>query len=549
MNATLRTLSLLVAAILTMSLAIKPPATSAQVIGSLQSTMQIQQYSSSIYDGLENYPGILGPVQTPSGKFRFIAVDNNNSYELVTLGANGGILATSTLPDFSTYQLAVDSRGAIYIGIMTFDDHGGPTNFRLQGYSEAHSKTLDIETNPLSAIAIDSHDIIHLSTNTDAGTIIEKRDLDGTLLGKSQPLSYRGSASVISALSVTPSDTLLATVIQPNTNNPASVLELDTNGTLLRTIVSAIPGQPAYSLSVDKAGSFYLPTILGNDDSDVCAGMHVELHKYDKSGEHIGKIDTSAEKSDGPVCPLYGAGTANAANAFVSQDGDLFIATGDFGGTGLTPTRIAKYSYPNTLAVFAPNHKTTAATLRMPRGAEITKATNNTPEDIAAPRDNNNTYPLGLVNFTAKVKDAQPVQVELLFDTDLQPSQVTPRKYHSNEKTYSDVPGAVVTQSELDGKPALKLSYSINDGGELDEDGVVNGTIVDPVGLAVAEDATASSSATVRAPNTGYAKHSGSNIAIWSLFGGAGIFLSIYLARRPVLSQKHIATSRRNSRR
>ena len=46
----------------------------------------------------------------------------------------------------------------------------------------------------------------------------------------------------------------------------------------------------------------------------------------------------------------------------------------------------------------------------------------------------------------------------------------------------------------IDGQSVLKATYSITDGGALDQDGLADGTITDPVGLATVA---------VNAPNTG----------------------------------------------
>ncbi|MFO0955233.1 MAG: choice-of-anchor U domain-containing protein [Candidatus Saccharibacteria bacterium] len=112
--------------------------------------------------------------------------------------------------------------------------------------------------------------------------------------------------------------------------------------------------------------------------------------------------------------------------------------------------------------------------------------------------DTGQMYPLGLVNFTMTAPTGSTQVVNLTFETDLLPNQVTARKYHSSVQTFSDIPGAVITETTLNGHHALKLTYSITDGGSLDDDGAENGIIVDPVGLAT----TASSTGTGLA-NTG----------------------------------------------
>lgn len=72
------------------------------------------------------------------------------------------------------------------------------------------------------------------------------------------------------------------------------------------------------------------------------------------------------------------------------------------------------------------------------------------------------------------------------------PGQVVVRKYDPDAKTYSTIPGVTITSTTLGGKPALQISYTIEDNGPLDKNPTI-GEITDPIGLAVAPGA----------PNTG----------------------------------------------
>lgn len=72
--------------------------------------------------------------------------------------------------------------------------------------------------------------------------------------------------------------------------------------------------------------------------------------------------------------------------------------------------------------------------------------------------------------------------------------QDTPRKYNENTKTFSTIQNATITRVTYNNKSMIRLTYDITDGGNLDQDNVANGTIVDPIGLA---------QASVGVPNTG----------------------------------------------
>ena len=147
----------------------------------------------------------------------------------------------------------------------------------------------------------------------------------------------------------------------------------------------------------------------------------------------------------------------------------------------------------------SPSTTTTGQSLTVttPTGTNITSLTST----ASSNNDTGYTYPLGLINFTFTTDSIQN-QVSLIFQTTLTPSQVIARKYNPNTKTYMNIPGASITQSTLNGNAALNLTYTIADGGPLDEDGSVNGVIVDPVGLAeVVPTATSHQQALPAPPN------------------------------------------------
>lgn len=468
------------------------PSSHALVAGQLHSTAQLQKYSGSIRSGLEDFTALLSPIQTPSGNLRFIAMKNDDSYHLVTLSLQGNLLKSTPISsDVSTYQLAVDSHGAVYIGFVT----NGISH--LLRYNQDHVVTLDITT-PVGTVAVDTHDTIYTTASDQGYTVIKRFSQNGDLISTSSPLQLNGENPIVSSLNIASNGNILATV---STEEENAIVELNNNGSIVRVLVDTLPNNPLYSLSVDGIGNLYIALLKDNPTGpEQCGNMDIEVHKYNKDGTHIGILDTSSEVSDGPVCALYGAGAANTTiPVTTTQSGDLFIGSGDYSGATID-ARIVKYSYPNTTATFTKNSHTAEAKLTLDDSAELVEATTNTLTDIGAPVDANYHYPLGMIHFRAKVSTANSVAVELLFVTELSPDEVKPRKYHTLTEQYGDVPSATVTQSELNGKPALKLSYSITDNGELDED-KTPGVIVDPIGLAVITTDNA-----IGAPNTGYAR-------------------------------------------
>ncbi len=100
-------------------------------------------------------------------------------------------------------------------------------------------------------------------------------------------------------------------------------------------------------------------------------------------------------------------------------------------------------------------------------------------------QDADKNYPLGLQDFCLEVPDSNTQDVTLTYETDLTPSDVKARKYNSATQRYTDIAEAAITEANIGGVHVLVLKYQVTDGGSLDDDGQVNGTIHDPVGLAV----------------------------------------------------------------
>jgi streptogramin lyase len=106
------------------------------------------------------------------------------------------------------------------------------------------------------------------------------------------------------------------------------------------------------------------------------------------------------------------------------------------------------------------------------------------PESTLSAQDSTYSYPKGLIKYIIEcLTPGTTTNVTLYFSNQTDSPNLKVRKYKNG--TYSDLPGATKTQITLGGLPTVKVTYDITDGGELDEDGLANGEIVDPVGLAL----------------------------------------------------------------
>jgi hypothetical protein len=115
-------------------------------------------------------------------------------------------------------------------------------------------------------------------------------------------------------------------------------------------------------------------------------------------------------------------------------------------------------------------------------------------ESAQAIADSGYSYPAGLMNFIAECSTPGSTITVTQYYYGLSSSGIIARKYNKLTSGYQTIGGATISQITIAGQTVTKVSYQITDGGLLDEDGVVNGLIVDPSGPGISE---------VGAPNTG----------------------------------------------
>ena len=94
-------------------------------------------------------------------------------------------------------------------------------------------------------------------------------------------------------------------------------------------------------------------------------------------------------------------------------------------------------------------------------------------------------YPTGLVKFVARCNTpGATASVTVYFYGNLDLSDVVLRKWNGGS-SYTTITSAMLTKVTIGGETAIKAVYQITDGSVLDQDGVADGNIVDPVGLAL----------------------------------------------------------------
>lgn len=99
--------------------------------------------------------------------------------------------------------------------------------------------------------------------------------------------------------------------------------------------------------------------------------------------------------------------------------------------------------------------------------------------------DGNYEYPFGLTDFSLNCSRGATVDVTKFVHVPDSADGLTVRKYRpETAEHFLAVPDSTVTNQTVGGEPVLVLNYQLTDGGALDDDGIANGVIVDPVGIA-----------------------------------------------------------------
>lgn len=99
--------------------------------------------------------------------------------------------------------------------------------------------------------------------------------------------------------------------------------------------------------------------------------------------------------------------------------------------------------------------------------------------------DGDYSYPAGLMNFTLICNAPGMTAHVNQYFYGVDAAHLVPRKYDTRTHAYTTIDGAVVTNVIVGGQQAVRISYDITDGGPLDQDGVADGTIIDPSGPAI----------------------------------------------------------------
>lgn len=190
----------------------------------------------------------------------------------------------------------------------------------------------------------------------------------------------------------------------------------------------------------------------------------------------------------------YGGGvpTIPLSEGSIAIDSGVTVAGLTTDARGVTRPQCATYDsgayeYNSTCPApqqltYPDSEKGTTVSLILP--SDVTSPSVSAVDPDTIPKDGDSQFPVGLTTFQFTTTPGATKTVMLYYDLPGSPNDYMARKYKTNSQTFIDVPGATITREDYNGKSMLKLTYSITDGGILDQDGLANGTVIDPVGLA-----------------------------------------------------------------
>jgi len=269
------------------------------------------------------------------------------------------------------------------------------------------------------------------------------------------------------------------------------VQKFDPNGVFLSQFGSEGSGDGEFMTAFNIA--------IGPDDSIYVGDYQEEtgfrIQKFDNDGSYLNQYTQGPDEVSGSSFLAYGisAGpngiiyTINVDSFKIEILCDNDVSTdgcASTGGSNLTTLTSAENNTPITLSQ---------------TGCTTVSNSSTTKESSLTTTDPAYSYPVGLVAFTLNgCNTGGTATITATFTGSFDPSSTTIRKYNTSNNTYTTLTTSnsnlSLTTTILNNQPALQVTYTIIDGGPLDQDNTVNGTIIDPVGLA---------QATVGVPDTG----------------------------------------------
>ncbi len=370
-----------------------------------------------------------------------------------------------------SYALALDeANNTLYVGGQFVTVNGGTTRRRLAAFNTSTGTATAFNPN------IDSSVVTASSSNIVYSLLY---DDDSGLLYVGGSFTTVNGGTVRNRLAALSTSTGTATAFDPNLGAQVEDLALDTNDQVLYasgTFTTVNGGTVRNRLAAFDTTTATATSFDPNPDSPLYALSFDLPRKALYTGGDFTQIGGIARNGLAAFQDpdLDNDGTPNTEEQAAPNNGD---ANND---------SIPDSQQANVTSILNTDSNE-YVTIVSPSGTTLSTTTAE-----AAPTEAGFTHLFGLTGFTISgVTPGDTIEVSLFYPNpnNLDPTDLTPKKYFPSTTSYQDLPttaptNTTITEQTIDGQPTLNLTYNLTDGGDYDLDNTADGQITDPVSLA-----------------------------------------------------------------
>lgn len=448
--------------------------------------------------------------------------DTNGTYDIFLFDTNTTI----------TTMVSVDSNGvhsdnASYEPVISDDG-------KYIAYQSDGATLVNNDYNGLSDIyvyEVDTARTMRISLDPDRNEVYDGTSSGATISGDGKYIAYQSSSSSLvfddtnAAL-----DVFLTQLVSANRLNYAAGSHGSVSGNTAQTVLYGLDGTAV--TAVPDSGYHFVKwsdnsTQNPRTDTDVVANISVtaSFAANDSGPSSGGSSSSSGSSTTGPSSSEDTTDSPTPdTDSIPNEIEDAAPNDGDANDDGI------KDSLQNNVASFYNSVTGSYAILEVPASCMIQSVLVGA-ESRNEVQDPGAAYPLGLMDFTVKCEFAgQTVPIAQYYYAKTDTDELVMRKYNAAQQTYKGLPVATIDQISIKDNPVVKARYSIVEGGQLDEDGLMNKVIVDPSGPAREKtNETIAIKKEKQASSTNYLIY---------ILSAAGIAIFIYLYRRNKKTKK-----------
>ena len=342
------------------------------------------------------------------------------------------------------------------------------------------TNSLGVDTTAPYSITLDTTTLTNNSTRSLSATATDTSTNDGFSSLVSVTIDNTPPNTPPSLQTTLPSNTLNLTL--GDTFNPASdvtttitATDTEDNDTTLTSAIALSPSSdtvPTNNSNITtQAGTYTLRYDVTDSGGLSATQLAITVNVATAPQSDTDNIDNTLENNAPGNGDYNNDGTADANQNNVATRPNTAADNSFISATSSNPDRYTSLSSNDTNGTNEPG--------------DITSFTIQT-EDSLATQDSDNNYPLGLFNYRLEnITPGSTKEITIVLDQQYDPSNWTWRKYNATTNTYTDLPASANPQYQtinIDGNTVTTFTYNVTDGGALDEDGLANGVIIDPVG-------------------------------------------------------------------